>query len=192
MATVFNIKKGDFEEDNLPPVMLFGEGPPKDLGNNFYIDTIASVLYGPFGSTSLKGIDGKNGKDGLSIKGDRGDIGPSGKDGLSIKGDSGKNGINGLDGKDGREVELRTNKTHFQWRYVGEEWIDLALLPQNLIGGGGGHTMRKSRDVDKNISDGQFYQWNAALKKFLPVDVYTKAEIDALLAGLVDFGDPSP
>lgn len=38
-------------------------------------------------------------------------------------------GTDGTDGTDGREIELQTNATHIQWRYVGEvSWTDLVAL----------------------------------------------------------------
>jgi hypothetical protein len=60
--------------------------------------------------TPIKGKDYFDGKDGLSIKGPKGDKGDPGKDGKSIigpKGDKGDPGIGkpGKDGKDGNEIE---------------------------------------------------------------------------------------
>lgn len=55
-------------------------------------------------------------------KGDTGDTGPQGPAGADGSG-------SGTGGTDGREVELRKNTTHLQWRYVGAvTWIDLVAL----------------------------------------------------------------
>ena len=43
----------------------------------------------------------------------------------------------GAPGSDGREIELRTNSTHIQWRYVGDPaWINLVPLA-DLVGPAG-------------------------------------------------------
>lgn len=53
---------------------------------------------------SIRGVDGEDGQDG-------------------------RDGIDGVNGVDGREVEFRSNETHIQWRYAGEDsWQDLILL----------------------------------------------------------------
>lgn len=42
---------------------------------------------------------------------------------------SGTDGVDGTDGTDGREIELQTNATHIQWRYVGDvSWTNLVAL----------------------------------------------------------------
>ena len=57
----------------------------------------------------------------------KGDTGLQGIEGLP--GQDGADGAAGSDGTDGREVELRTNSTHVQWRYVGTaSWTDLIAL----------------------------------------------------------------
>jgi hypothetical protein len=46
--------------------------------------------------------------------------------GESYKGDAGAQGLPGINGK---EIELRCNETHIQWRYVGDEqWSNLIAL----------------------------------------------------------------
>jgi hypothetical protein len=56
----------------------------------------------------------------------------------AITGPPGTNGTNGTNGTDGREVELRTNTTHIQWRYVGvATWTDLIALSELTPEGGG-------------------------------------------------------
>lgn len=47
---------------------------------------------------------------------------------VGADGADGANGANGADGADGQEIELQTNATHLQWRYVGGAWADLILL----------------------------------------------------------------
>lgn len=67
----------------------------------------------------VKGVDYFDGKDGVSVKGDKGDTGLSGKDGISIKGDAGANGMNG---QDGLTLEVRCNKSKNRWesKYTGD------------------------------------------------------------------------
>ena len=58
--------------------------------------------------------------------------------------------------KDGREVELRNNGTHIQWRYVGEgddKWRDLVAL--DAITGG---NSADGRDVELRVNGG-YIQW---------------------------------
>ena len=74
------------------------------------------------GQPGVAGKDGKNGKDGKpGSNGKQGPQGPMGMPGLD--------GKDGKDGIDGREIELRTNDTYIQWRYVGDAlWKNLYLL----------------------------------------------------------------
>ena len=61
--------------------------------------------------------------------------------------------IEGTGGEDGREVELRTNDTYIQWRYVGEDdsaWRDLVAL--DAVTGEDG------REVELQIANG-YIQW---------------------------------
>ena len=70
---------------------------------------------------------------------------------VQLVGDSGGQG-----GEDGREVELRTNDTHIQWRYVGEDdnaWRDLVAL--DAITGGDG---ADGREVELQVASG-YIQW---------------------------------
>lgn len=108
-------------------------------------DSTTILIKGDKGDKGDKGEDGKDGIDGKSIAGERGEKGEAGKDGIDgLPGKDGKDGIGiiGIAGKDGREVELGTSATHFQWRYVGEEWINLSPLPKNLTGISGGGRWR--------------------------------------------------
>ena len=82
-------------------------------------------------------------------------------------------GADGADGTDGREVELQTNATHVQWRYVGEAtWNDLILLselegpqgPQGVPGENGadgtdgiqpsGSTIINVRETTQSVTSG--------------------------------------
>lgn len=148
MPTRFDINEGKFVEEpeaKPPPAVIVDSKPPTDdLGNegDLYIDSSEMLLYGPKTDVwgvpvSMEGKDGEKGEPGQSIRGEKGDsvIGPPGEDGRD--GIDGPPGPPGLRGKDGREIELTASATHFQWRYTGEEWRNLAPLPQNLIGGGG-------------------------------------------------------
>lgn len=76
-------------------------------------------------------------------------------------------GGDGGSGADGREVELQSNGTYLQWRYVGEEsWTNLVALsaltgPQGNAGANGsnGKTWRSGAGVPDNSlgTDGDFY-----------------------------------
>ena len=62
-------------------------------------------------------------------------------------------------GQDGREVELRNNGTHIQWRYVGEDdsaWRDLVAL--DAITGGSGADGADGREVELRM-EGGYIQW---------------------------------
>ena len=62
-------------------------------------------------------------------------------------------------GQDGREVELRNNGTHIQWRYVGEDdsaWRDLVAL--DAITGGSGADGADGREVELRM-EGGYVQW---------------------------------
>ena len=64
------------------------------------------------------------------------------------QGPIGPQGIQGLPGSDGKEVELRKNTTHVQWRYVGDvSWID--LVPLTEITGPKGETGLQGAKGDK-------------------------------------------
>jgi hypothetical protein len=65
--------------------------------------------------------------------------------------------FDGLDGIDGREVELRNNATHIQWRYAGTEvWTDLVELTD--ISGTNGIDGTNGREVELRNS-GTYIQW---------------------------------
>lgn len=69
-------------------------------------DLVVNGKDGKAGKISVNGVDGKSsigidGKDGISVKGDKGEVGINGNDGISIKGEAGKDGSIGLSGKDG-------------------------------------------------------------------------------------------
>lgn len=69
-------------------------------------DLVVNGKDGKAGTIGVNGADGKSGvgidgKDGISVKGDKGEVGINGNDGISIKGEAGKDGSIGLSGKDG-------------------------------------------------------------------------------------------
>lgn len=48
-----------------------------------------------------------------------------------LQGADGNDGTNGTNGTNGREVQLRNNSTHIQWRYAGDvSWINLVALSE--------------------------------------------------------------
>ena len=64
--------------------------------------------------------------------------------------------VSGSGGQDGREVELRTNDTHIQWRYAGEDdnaWRNLVAL--DVITGSDG---ADGREVELHVANG-YIQW---------------------------------
>ncbi len=167
---IFDIKTGKFVEAKKPdPVMLSGEGPPSDIGNDgdFYVDTLTLELYGPknwgvpvaiMGKDGMAGADGKDGLDGKNgIDGLPGMDGKDGADGI---------GVPGIAGRDGREIELGTTATHFQWRYIGEDWIDLFPLPKNLTGATGGGRMRL-KDLEGMLEAGSNISLTTVNKKIV-------------------------
>lgn len=94
-----------------------------------------------------QGIQGETGESGMQgpagPQGEVGPVGPVGPDGpegpQGVQGIQGPAGPEGPVGEDGREVELRNNGTHIQWRYLGDvTWINLAALADLGSGGGGG------------------------------------------------------
>ena len=130
----------------------------------------ATLIKGDKGDDGKDGINGKDGKDGAPGRdGKDGKDGINGKDG--VDGLDGVPGLNGLPGKDGREIEMGASKTHFQWRYVGDEWVDLEPLPKNIVGvsGGGGHSLKHLREVSvSGAQDGDVLSYNATTKKWGP------------------------
>jgi hypothetical protein len=99
--------------------ILTGEGAPsKALGyeGDFYLDTVTNNFYvkNAFCEWELKG----------SIGGTAGPQGEQGEQGVA-----GADGANGANGADGREIELQSNGSFIQWRYVGDlGWVDLIEL----------------------------------------------------------------
>ena len=74
---------------------------------------------GPIGNTGATGPQGATGLTGAT--GPQGPIGNTGATGLQ--------GTAGTAGTNGRNIELQTNTTHLQWRYVGDPtWTDLVAL----------------------------------------------------------------
>lgn len=96
-----------------------GSGTGAD--GDFFINTAASIIYGPKAAGVWPA--------GVSL------IGPAGATGAT--------GSAGSSGDDGREVELQTSATHVQWRYVGDStWTNLLPLseitgPQGAAGAAG-------------------------------------------------------
>ena len=82
------------------------------------------------------------------------------KDGVAFIRDLGNLQLVGESGgQDGREVELRNNGTHIQWRYVGEDdsaWRDLVAL--DAITGGSGADGADGREVELQVANG-YIQW---------------------------------
>ena len=82
------------------------------------------------------------------------------KDGVAFIRDLGNLQLVGESGgQDGREVELRNNGTHIQWRYVGEDdsaWRDLVAL--DAITGGSGADGADGREVELRVNGG-YIQW---------------------------------
>ena len=133
------------------------------------------LIEGPPGPPGVRGLSG--------AEGPRGPVGPEGPRGApGNKGDKGNPGPRGLigpvgppglRGEDGREVELRRNQTHVQWRYKGDTgWFDLFPVPKNVRskgGGGGIHHIKDAADVnDSGITDGQVLVWDEATGKYIP------------------------
>lgn len=76
-----------------------------------------------------------------------------------IEGPQGDPGADGADGEDGREVELQTNATHIQWRYVGDPaWTDLVLLDSLADDGADGADGADGREIELQTSATHF-QW---------------------------------
>ena len=81
--------------------------------------------------TTITGPQGPAGADGATgAIGPQGPIGNTGATGpQGDTGPTGPQGATGNTGANGRNIELQTNTTHFQWRYVGDPtWTDLVAL----------------------------------------------------------------
>lgn len=101
---------------------------------------------------------------------------PTGEEELVITFTSGKEPIRipyakPQDGKDGREIELRTNETHIQWRYSGEDdeaWKDLITIES--LKGEDGQIIETLEIIEEN---GQFwfavYYENSILPDKFPI-----------------------
>lgn len=183
MATVFNIKQGRFvDEESLSPAVVH-KGDPGDRGvdgvgisdiiqdGNMITVILTNGVQKSFYIEAVKGDPGE------SIKGDPGDPGKNAEvdykqieqminSAVSLL-PKPKDGEDGAPGEPANQIEMRANRTHVQWRYEGEEWRDLFAIPRARRGGGSGAALH---ELD---------------------NYYTKAEIDALLAGVVSFGDPT-
>jgi hypothetical protein len=100
--------------------ILTGDGfPSKALGfeGDFYLDTVTNEYY--IKNEFCEWISEGN----LT--------GQQGEQGIPGEGIPGENGIDGQDGQDGREVQLRNNGTHIQWKYEGDpDWINLVELTE--------------------------------------------------------------
>ena len=72
------------------------------------------------------------------VPGATGEPGPTGAAGAQgYAGDTGDTGATGAAGTDGREIEVQSNGTYIQWRYVGDgAWINLTAL-SSLMGAQG-------------------------------------------------------
>lgn len=130
-----------------------GSGTGAD--GDFFINTAASIIYGPkaagvwpagvsligpAGATGATGSAGSSGDDGREVELQTsathvqwryvGDATWTNLVALwSITGPAGSSGAPGAAGSDGREIELQTSATHIQWRYVGgSSWTNLIAL----------------------------------------------------------------
>ena len=66
--------------------------------------------------------------------------------------------VDGQDGADGREVELRTNETHVQWKYDDEaEWTDLIALSELTGADGESVTVLVVEEVPAEPDPNTFY-----------------------------------
>lgn len=100
---------------------------------------LLSEITGPQGIQGIQGEVGPQGSQGIQgntgPQGIQGEVGPQGPSGAQgIQGPAGTNGV------DGREVELQSNGTYIQWRYVGDvSWTNIVTLsslqgPQGIQG----------------------------------------------------------
>lgn len=159
-----------------PNTILSGkEEPTADMGEDgdFYIETESMEFYGPktdgaWGEgRKLPGQDGKDGETGLN--GQDGKDGRDGQDGaegigiasinqpipgkIEIKLTNDESYFIDLPrGIDGKQIEMQAKDGYFQWRYIGEEWVNLAPVPQNFTGSGGGRM--RLRDLEKMLVAG--------------------------------------
>ena len=98
-------------------------GPQGPIGN--------TGPTGPQGATGLTGATGPQGPAGndgaAGPQGPAGTTGPQGP--IGNTGATGPQGATGNTGANGRNIELQTNTTHLQWRYVGDaSWTNLIAL----------------------------------------------------------------
>jgi hypothetical protein len=162
VPTKFNLITGKFEDSKDKKILELADSVVLIKGDKG--DKGAPGIDGKDGINGKDGIDGKDGRDGRDGIDGRS---TNGKDGIGISainqplpnkieikltnGDS--HFINLPEGQNPKQIELGTSATHFQWRYLDGEWIDLAPLPKNQIGVSGGGRMRL-RDLQDMITAG--------------------------------------
>lgn len=91
--------------------------------------------HGKDGNDGLPGLAGLPGKSAYQTWLDLGNIGSEADFLVTLRGvpglpgNDGDDGEDGDDGQDGREIELRSNGTHVQWRYLGDaDWTDIVEI----------------------------------------------------------------
>lgn len=116
-----------------------------NFANKQYVDDKFSAVQtlkgekGDRGEQGVQGVQGEKGEKGdafryedftpeqlLSLKGDKGDRGEQG-----VQGIQGNDGNNGRDGIDGKDIEIKNNGTHIQWKYINEgitSWRNLVEI----------------------------------------------------------------
>ena len=110
-----NFTNKQYVDDKFSNVQII-KGDKGEKGDPFTYDD-----FTPEQLLSLKGERGERGEKGL--KGDKGDRGEQG-----IQGNDGNNGRDGIDGKD---IEIKNNGTHIQWKYINEgitSWRNLVEI----------------------------------------------------------------
>ena len=133
----------------------------------------------------LKGLDGKDGADGINVKdgadgkdGTNGQNVSDGKDGktpfigengnwwigeidtgIKAAGTDGKDGINGIDGTDGKQIEIQKTDLYIQWRYKGGEWQNLVALADILGPSGQNGTNGEDGRTPEFRVNGNQLQW---------------------------------
>jgi len=145
-------------------------GTPPTEGSVYNGFVNVGLIQGPKGDTGATGADGVDGKN-IELQSDAttgylqwrnvGDTAWTNLVALSVlkgdKGDPGDTGAQGDPGTDGREIQLRTNTTHIQWRYVGDlNWTDLVAL--SAITGADGINGLDGKEVELRLEEG-YIQW---------------------------------
>lgn len=118
-------------------------GTPGTDGRNIELQTTGTHIQwryvGDVSWTNLVALTTITGPQGPT--GNTGATGPQGP--IGNTGAAGAQGTAGVAGSNGRNIELQTNSTHIQWRYVGDPtWTDLVALtlitgPQGAAGATG-------------------------------------------------------